>query len=409
MNISIDLNVNSWISELNLSGTELENYINQVLAIGYKVLKSSQLLVNDNQLLEPITDNLNGLKSEIFESHENLNIQCNDLRSECKALNTSLLKLTGNISTSSLKGKIGEDFIESILRNHFPDDTVVTTAQTSHASDIHLQSSGFPTILIESKLYTNLVQTPEIDKFYSDLETTGIDYGVFISLSSGIAKHKRFSYDFYKGKHLIYLPNAGFDGNNIVYAVLFLKEISKISNEQILTKNIFDEKCQAINDILEGFDSTYKHLNNLKNNTLEIKLSIDKHLQSLVTEMIQVELIIKQSIIDTKKQIIDILQVTNQEADEKTTEFFEEFILDLFSKKSTEKLATHLQLLKDREFLLKEVVPAKHYIFTYQKITLDLKIQKTKSIFEFVNQNIKIDIKSSSDILDFKKLLDLYL
>ena len=119
--------------------------------------------MNHSSDLNHIKDTIDDLKEEVIE-------ETTSTKEQCVNLNNAILKLTGNISTSSLKGKIGENFVENTLTNHFPDDTVKQTAMTGHESDFHLLSSGYPNILIESKIYTDVVNSSEIEKFFKDLE-----------------------------------------------------------------------------------------------------------------------------------------------------------------------------------------------------------------------------------------------
>ena len=81
-----------------------------------------------------------------------------------------ICKLTGDATTSAIKGKIGENFLENLLKRSFPDDIISVMAQTGHEADIHLLSKTCPKILIESKLYKNAVNTTEVKKFIAFLK-----------------------------------------------------------------------------------------------------------------------------------------------------------------------------------------------------------------------------------------------
>ena len=108
-------------------------------------------------------------------------------------------------------------------------------------------------ILIESKLYRVPVNSRQIEKFYADLDRTGMNFGIFISLTSGISNRKRLEYENYNGKHILFLPNAGFEGLNIVYSVLFFKTLFKYlntetnPNKNIITVNEFNKPGASTN------------------------------------------------------------------------------------------------------------------------------------------------------------------
>lgn len=82
------------------------------------------------------------------------------------------------------RGQVGEDLVESILRERFNDVTNMT--KTPKSGDITLWIGARKTI-IEVKNYTNPVPTSGVDKFRRDLSTAGACAGVFISLQSPIS------------------------------------------------------------------------------------------------------------------------------------------------------------------------------------------------------------------------------
>ena len=409
MEFTIDTNKNIWIDDLKFSSEDEKNiYFNNLLYLGYTVLKSSQFTIDSNSLFRPLTNDLNSIKETIDDMKHEVIEETTSTKEQCVNLNNAIIKLTGNISTSSLKGKIGENFVENILTNHFPDDTVKQTALTGHESDFHLISSDYPNILIKSKIYSNVVNSSEIEKFFKDLETTGIQYGVFISLTSGIIKHKRFDYEFTRGKHVIFIPSAGFDGHNLIYAILFLRELSKISKENLVNESLFKNKTNMINIILQNFDLTYTQLIKLKTKSMEFKNIVDKQLLSLITEIIESELIIKNIIETTKKSILDTMSLDSYEnyiSGENNCNY-DEFIADLSKQKNTKKLATHIKLLQDYSFTMRQN-EKNHIFFEKNNNIIDLKVMKSKCIFEFKNEHIKYEVIESSDLCKFKNILDL--
>ena len=408
MQFTIDTNKNNWTDDLKFSSEDEKNtYFNNLLYLGYTVLKSSQFTIDSNSLFRPLTNDLNHIKDTIDDLKEEVIEETSSTKEQCVNLNNAILKLTGNISTSSLKGKIGENFVENTLTNHFPDDTVKQTAMTGHESDFHLISSEYPNILVESKIYTNVVNSNEIEKFFKDLETTGIDYGVFISLTSGIIKHRRFDYEFSRGKHVIFIPNAGFDGHNLIYAILFLRELSKISKENLINESLFKNKKNMINTILQNFDLTYTQLIKLKTKSMEFKNIVDKQLLSLTTEIIESELVIKNIIETTKKSILDTMSLDNCCEDYiNKNNNYDEFITDLSKQKNTKNLATHVKLLQDYSFTMNKN-DKNHIFFEKKNNIIDLKVMKSKCIFEFKNFNIKYEINENSDLSKFKNIIDL--
>lgn len=110
--------------------------------------------------------------------------------------NVGYAKSTRKVATSTVvigqptvelpvqRGQVGEEIVESILRERFNDVTNMT--KTPKSGDITLWIGGRKTI-IEVKNYTNPVPTTGVDKFRRDLSTAGACAGVFISLQSPIS------------------------------------------------------------------------------------------------------------------------------------------------------------------------------------------------------------------------------
>ena len=203
-------------------------------------------------------------------------------RKQYMHLSDNIQKLTGNICTSSLKGKIGERYLEESLKTYFPDYIIETTAHQKHQSDIQIITDSKLKILVESKLYSTTVQKKEIDKFVKDLETTQVDYGIFISLTSGIVGCKRFELKKVKNKNIILIPNAGFENNNhLIYAVLFLEQLSKLKIEGI-SYDCLNIKCMDIYQSLQSLDKISNSLLKIKATCFKLKDNIKIQKNNLI-------------------------------------------------------------------------------------------------------------------------------
>ena len=73
----------------------------------------------------------------------------------------------------------------------------------------------------------------------NDLNNTSIDYGIFVSLTSPIMCHRRLEYKELNGKHIIFIPNSGFDSLNIIYGVLFLRHIYSMNLKYLMVFIIY--------------------------------------------------------------------------------------------------------------------------------------------------------------------------
>jgi len=439
MSLKIDYSINNWLKDLALDKNK--DYLNKLLNLGYQVSNISNISINpESTILEPITqkvldinNNCNNTYREMLHSLDLYKTNTEYIKDRIKLLDTNISKnieshsennkiqyqnladiigkLTGDINTSSIKGKIGENFLENILTNSFPDDNVDVTASTGHEADMHLHSKDYPTILIESKLYKNPVTTKEVEKFYKDLETTGINYGLFVSLTSPIMCHRRLEYKEIKGKHVVFIPNSGFDNLNIIYGILFLRHIHLInSKNNNISVELIDEKCSIIYNSLGYLDKIYENINKMKNDTLKSKSIIDNQISNLISNVIESEIIVKDIINKIKKDISESLSELNNSYNVIEPEEIDIIINELMNSdnKLSICIGESLNYLKNNRYdICKDIEnDSKYIILKNGSKYCDLKISKTKAIYDFINSGIKYEIKNNTDITKFEKIVE---
>ena len=165
MSLKIDYSINNWLKDISLE--KEKDYLNKLLNLGYQVSNISNISINpESSILEPINKKVSDINSnclntytemlhslEIYKSNteyikdkiknldsnlnENIDKHNENNRIQYQHLSEVINKLTGDINTSSIKGKIGENFIENLLNSSSGDDTVEVTASTGHEADIH--------------------------------------------------------------------------------------------------------------------------------------------------------------------------------------------------------------------------------------------------------------------------------
>ena len=430
MSLEIDYSINPWLE--NISIIDNKDYLNRLLNMGKQMANMSQISINpETTILQPIHEKMSLIDSNcnqtyhkmlssldtcrhnIHSLNETMDKNYVDTRQQYQQLSQSIHKLTGDISTSSIKGKIGEHLLENMLKCAFPDDIVDVTALTGHEADIHLISEKYPKILIESKLYKNPVSTKEVEKFYNDLENTGVDYGLFVSISSSIMCHRRLEYTYKKGKHVVFIPNSGFESLNIIYGVLFLREMfSKHIHHGVLSKHIVDEKCEFIYNSLSFLDTIYANVSRIKNETLRSKSVIDTQIQSLITNVIETEVITKDLINRMKQNITESLSVLDSNYETFQLCSFDTIIQELVG--SNDKLhilvGNSLLLFQKHEVDIQQHLEKRTYIIWARGSKIaELKVAKTKATYDFSQKGIKYDIRSSTNLLEFSNLIEFVL
>jgi hypothetical protein len=93
---------------------------------------------------------------------------------------------------SSSKGKVGEVLYDNWISNDISKQwsTEVTKSQPHSGDFIHTHHDTKQQVIVDVKHYTKNVPTTEIDKLWSDMETTGIPLGLMVSLTSRFVKRR---------------------------------------------------------------------------------------------------------------------------------------------------------------------------------------------------------------------------
>jgi len=176
MNFIIDESNTELLNYLNtLSELEQNNFINQILKIGFQEFNKNKIQNHTHSIQDSFIN--------IFDNKlDNLKLLINEIKLE---QHNNMLQL----NTNNTKGALGEQLIYEFFKqnNYHIDDT----SGIAHSGDMCLYLEEInQNVLIEIKNYKNSVDQKQIDKFYYDLNYTGIKLGIFISLQSKIVNIK---------------------------------------------------------------------------------------------------------------------------------------------------------------------------------------------------------------------------
>ena len=443
MSLILDHNINPWLNNMDL--IENRDYLNKILSIGYKVHNMAHISLNpESNIFQPITHEINEIKSDcqnicqnvtnevkIFnEKTQKLENQMSMIRSqvtesvknECSTLkeyNTTIMnginKLTGASKTSITKGDMAERYINNVLEHQFPDDTSVIKSQTAHEADIHLHSPKNPTILIESKFYTKVVNSAQVEKFYNDLDTTGLNFGIFIAFQTGIIGHYRLEYCRRNNKHIIFIPNAEF-GNyaQITYAVLFLKQLNTIcqNNSTInLSEKVIEEKCKMIYDSIGDLDKMLQFIQRTKSEMIKARNEIEKQvcqvMNSLWDTEVQTKRIVDKIKLNISNSLVDLVNDYQVIRPAELNQLIQK--MSSSNSKILHLVSQTLPILSDNKIEIKEVVYGSKYLLNKMGESFgEIKITKKSATYDIKpNKGIKnsISISSNKDINHFLKII----
>ena len=220
--------------------------------------KISSLNDDLNNLKDKVNDLIDKRLTQQKENHqkllnekENTERKIKNLRDEYeKKLEKEREKLqmfnkTGDVS--SKKGVEGENWVYNELLRQFKTSNVEDCHAKGHRGDFTI-TDGSVKGMIESKNYKKNVPKREILKFRKDIETNAeLNYGILVSLKSGVVTKNDFSLEFCSGKPVVYLHNVHAEPYKIKIAYnlckLILKnmdcfDITKEENQQLLKEKV---------------------------------------------------------------------------------------------------------------------------------------------------------------------------
>ncbi len=220
-------------------------------------------------------------------------------------MNTEVEKIFSVKSNSNMKGKLGESIIAQHIQTAFPSYEVINMSQSPHEADYHIHSD-FGKILLEIKTYQNTVNKEQLDKFYKDIDRTGIGLAIFLSTTSGIVGKKHIEWEVYGSNKtiILYFPNSTLQLENVVFSFLFLRALVELGINKENTQDLVKSNEEVI-ELFKMFDTFY----------LDLLDTIEK--QTKVRYQIQtVKNTINKSIDELYKQAFD-LELENKAVIEK--------------------------------------------------------------------------------------------
>jgi hypothetical protein len=184
---------------------------------------NNQLFTN---LENTIHSHINTTENRIYNNINEIKSIANNTTLVQNKINHDLTTFLDKYKNSSLKGILAENHIENILTAKFPSADINRTANTDHSGDFIMNRNNLPTILFEIKDYNRNVPTEEINKFTRDINLHKIN-GIFISISTGIAKKYNFQIDINDNNNiLVYIHHMNYDEHKIQTAVDIIDNLS---------------------------------------------------------------------------------------------------------------------------------------------------------------------------------------
>lgn len=265
---------------------ELTNFITEE---NLKILQNTKNDDNDKEFVKKFIDNIDNqynkmitnLQQPIFtyiqasEERTNSNIQrINDKIQKQETLQETLNNemrgfLSRYTNNSSIKGKISETELYSILQVLFPSENIVNSStQTANCDYCVFRKKQKPAILFENKDYNRSVTTEEVDKFQRDIKKQQI-HGILLSQNTGITFKENYQIDIIDGLIHIYIHNVNYSVEKIKIAIDIIDNLAQ-------KLDIFTDKLQENtttihidNEDIENIHNEYVEFNQQKQTIIE--------------------------------------------------------------------------------------------------------------------------------------------
>jgi hypothetical protein len=266
----------------NINKEEHNNFLNYILQLGFdqynkiqslNKIKSNNFKVNNyNSNLESSLDDK--LDNKLNDKFNNIYSLINEIKLENQ---NNLLILNKNNN----KGNIGENIIYEFFNNN--NYQIEDTSEIAHSGDLKLYLSEInQNVLIEIKNYKNTVDQKQIDKFYYDLDYTGIKLGIFISLNSKIVNLKYPIEWKITNNNLILIFISECTTHHLYLAIFCL--ISLYKNNKLIQNYDFTKNEELFNDI-KYLDLQKESINKLKNEILNIHSNYSNSILTLYNNL----------------------------------------------------------------------------------------------------------------------------
>jgi len=384
----------------NIKLDDKDDILRTALTIGLKSIQMSEMKLDCHSYMDPIKQLIDNSNHD----HDNLLTDIDDKLND-------LLHLKNN---SNRKGKLSEELCIQLLNKKYPKWSFKNISQESYEGDCRAIETEIGQILYEFKCYDTNINRDQIQKFYRDLEYTGIKYGIFVSNTSGIVGKKNIDWEIKDDKLLVYVSNMGMSGYGCIIATELLLALISI--------NIFDKEKNWLYMQNIDFDhikeNLIKYLSDYKNNNelitkhkfliREQREKINHCMEILEKDIFEIEL-------KSGKILKDMMQIVEDINIEKGCfiEFNKErYLENIENKKFKFYLERCMDLSGDLEIQIKN---DELYFITNKNIIAYTKKTKTKIdlCFPIIDDNIHINlkyekIKQNLIIIELKDIVEIW-
>jgi len=372
MSISIKVDQKEFPKFYDLIKSKQKERMLEALKIGYNVLYPEGNLDSTNNY---ILNKLNLLEGNVPNIEE---------------LNTTITKLLGISNNSSLKGELGENIIEELVKDRYPFGEYQVTRSIPHSGDGILVLPNKNKVIFEVKNYQITVPEKEVEKMRYDMKYQKIRFGVMVSIASKIINTKNIDLEtFTENDKIYYLLKINYlteDTSRLESTLNILDELIKINqdnNTQIIKEEEFKKNIDA-------FVNKFNQNIELRDDFLEMENTIKSSLEGFYGKLrnlqMEQEILLKQLVKNIEEEQIKIITIPENIKDFSETKIYPQLLklMDLFRKNGISSTLKKNKLLFENG---------------------EVKITKEKLGISFINPNLSLNITTKDENSKNWKLL----
>jgi len=208
------------------------------------------------------------------------------LKSDIDMIREQLKIIVPTVATPAERGAITVESLFKSYEEHFRDDAFEDVSTIGKYTDIRATPAKLNRdVLIEIKDYSSTVPSAEVDKFWRDMDTHDTQYGIFVSMRTGIAKISGEMNVVSKGNRTaIFLVNEKLGWTGHLFAYHVVKKL--VEYEALMTRGLKEEELTKVitkvNVVLKGIRDDVRRVEEIVSAAEGLKTTMKSKLEKMI-------------------------------------------------------------------------------------------------------------------------------
>lgn len=208
------------------------------------------------------------------------------LRGDIETIREQLKIIVPTMAKPAERGAVTVESLFKSYEEHFRDDTFEDVSAIGKYADIKATPAGLNRdVLIETKEYSSTVPTTEVEKFWRDMELRDTQYGIFVSMRTGIAKISGEINVVSRGNRTaVFVVNEKLGWTGHLFAYYVVKKL--IEHEALMTRGLKEEELTKVitkvNMALKGIRDDVKIVEEIRSVAEGLKTTTRSKLEKII-------------------------------------------------------------------------------------------------------------------------------